>query len=192
MPLDLPRSMGFGATQPPTRLLLTHKPGAGLTAMRMWCCVKAAKSTQLKCEKGETMKITIDQKNADKIMAALEAVNGRAREHTFCMFLQLSSLAEQAEKELTALVNKSDAAGALYIATSGGEMPNSYKYARAATKVTLERGSKNWFLISVEPAAIYNSGGNEYLILSPSQDAKAVERLRSKYRVTKPNITLAA
>ena len=138
------------------------------------------------------MKITIDQKNADKIMAALEAVNGRAREHTFCMFLQLSDLAEKAEKELIALVKKSDAAGAVYVATSGREMPNSYKYARVATKVILERGAKSWFLISVEGAAIYNSGGDEYLILNQTQDTKAVERLRSKYRIAKPRLTIAA
>jgi hypothetical protein len=138
------------------------------------------------------MKIAIDLKNADKIMAALEAVNGRAREHTFCMFLQLSDLAEKAEKELTALVNKSDAAGALFIATSGHEMPKSYKYPRVATEVILERGAKGWFLTSVAGAAIYNSGGKGYLVLTPSQDAKAVERLRLKYRITKPQISRAA
>lgn len=161
-------------------------------AVHMLSCVGAANSTQLKCEKGTIMKIAIDPKNADKIMAALEAVNGRAREHTFCMFLQLSDLAEKAEKELTALVKKSDAAGALFIATSGHEMPKSYKYPRVATEVILERGAKGWFLTSVTGGTIYNSGGKGYLVLTPSQDSKAVELFRSRYRVTKPNITLAA
>jgi hypothetical protein len=131
------------------------------------------------------MKIAIETKNKDKICEALAAINGKAREHTFSTYAQIFEIAQDAEILLTKLVNKCDAVGAVYTATSGDKMPNSYKYVRIATKVILTRGSKGWFLTDIKTDSVWSSGGSKGLTLTTGQDSKAVERLRLKYKIDK-------
>lgn len=139
------------------------------------------------------MKISIETKNKDKICEALGTVNGKAREHTFCTYAQIFVIAQDAEILLTELVNKCDAIGAVYTAISGDKTPNSYKYARIATKVILTRGAKGWFLTDIKTDSVWSQGGHKWLTLTTGQDAKAVERLRLKYKIDKHlYLTIAA
>ena len=129
------------------------------------------------------LKIAITAANAAKIEAALEVVNRGFFVDTFSSFDQIAREADNAERALLALVNKGDAKGAYYVTISGDAISYARRYARAGTKAVLDRGSKGWFLVEVRAVPVYKEGGPKWLVLTPAQDAKAIERLRKSYRV---------
>jgi hypothetical protein len=129
------------------------------------------------------MKIAITPANAAKIEAALKVINRDFVAHTFSTFDQIAREADNAEAAVLKLINKGDAPGAYYVTVSGDAVPNAYRYARSGTKVVLDRGSKGWFLVELRVVPVYQAGGPEWLVLTPAQDAKAIERLRKAYRV---------
>jgi hypothetical protein len=126
-----------------------------------------------------------------QLQAALDAANGRARTHTFAGSTQLFRLAEAGERKLNALgVAKPRRKGAYVLATSGGTMPRAYKFVRELTDIRIERRAAGWYLTSVEKVSGYQGGF--LLVLTPQQDAEAVETLRMKYEFagSKPSKTL--
>jgi hypothetical protein len=129
--------------------------------------------------------VKITDKNADAIVAALAAVNGKATAHAWTYFGEIDYLARVAEKQLLDLIGSQKAAvGAAFRATSGSKVANAYKYTRSGTAVTLERRSTGWFLVHAAEETLYpNTGGDRRLILTQAQDAKAVEVLRSTYTI---------
>lgn len=129
--------------------------------------------------------IKITDKNSAAICAALAAVNGKATEHTWTTFGDIDYLAKVAERQLVDLVGSEKAAvGARYKATSGNKVAKAYKYTRAGTAIILERRSTGWFLVDAVFVTLYpNTGGARVLTLTPDQDAKAIEVLRSSYLV---------
>ena len=129
------------------------------------------------------MKIAITAANAAKIEAALKVVNRGFVAHTFSTFDQIAREADNAERSLLALVNKGDAKGAYYVTISGDAVPNALRYARCGTKVVLDRGAKGWFLVELRATPVDKAGGPKWLVLTPAQDAKAIERLRQTYVV---------
>ena len=129
------------------------------------------------------MKIAIRADNAAKIEAALNVVNRGFVAHTFSTFDQIAREADNAERALLALVNKGDAKGAYYVTISGDAISYAPRYARTGTKVVLDRGFKGWFLVELRVVPVYQAGGPKWLVLTPAQDAKAIELLRKSYRV---------
>lgn len=133
------------------------------------------------------MKIKVESKNSALIEEALEAVNGRAHQHAYTRFDQIEALAAFSEKDVLALVGSHKAVvGAVVESTSGGKVSNAYakrSRVRIGTTVTLERCATGWFLVGVAAAEIFQEGGKTRLTLTEAQDAEAVRRLRSQYRV---------
>lgn len=131
------------------------------------------------------MKIKIAPENAEALEAALVKVNGKSSSHTYDSFFHLDFIATDAEAILEHLkLPKRIRSGAEVVSISGGRVPNSYKYARRATLVTLTRGSSAWFLTPVKPATVYKEGGGpDRLYLTKEQDCEAVSNFRSQYKV---------
>ena len=126
--------------------------------------------------------IKIHKPNAEAIEAALKAANGTAVEHTFTTFEEVSALAEEAEKQVSALLPIKGRPGARYVKASGDSVPNSYRGRRVATGVVLERHSLAWYLVSVERVMLFQTGGGPgQLCLTKEQDVEARERFASQY-----------
>lgn len=132
------------------------------------------------------MKIAIGLVHDAKINQALLTVNGKACDHTFTRGSQIWELSKIAESRLENLgLPKKYRQGARFEAVSGEPVPNKYKYSRHATKIILERGTSDWFLISVSRETIYASGGYNILRVSEKQDAAIVAIVRQSYGVFK-------
>ena len=137
--------------------------------------------------------IKITQANAQKIVAALAAVNGRATAHAYTEYHEIARAAEAAERRLEGLgIQKAARAGAVLWSVSGHSVPSAYKYSRQATGVRLERRATGWFFASASPVTIWKEGGASDLLLTEEQDARAVEVLRMGYRVQRPVAAIAA
>jgi hypothetical protein len=116
----------------------------------------------------------------EKCAAALAAVNGDAKAHTYTIYA-LAAVAARAEAQLDSLgLTQAQRAGAVVHCTSGGSVPNAYKYSRALTSATLTRTSGGWWLTAA--SCINAWEGFEALYLTESQDAAAVAHLRKGYR----------
>lgn len=116
----------------------------------------------------------------EKSAAALAAVNGDAREHTYTPYT-LEQVAVRAEAQLAALgLTLAQRAGAVVHCVSGGSVPNAYKYSRALTRATLTRTSGGWWLTAASRVNAWE--GYEALYLTPGQDAAAIAHLRKGYR----------
>ena len=128
--------------------------------------------------------IKITQSNARKIEAALREINLKSTAHTYTSFDQIEELIVDAEKRLTnLLVAKKYFVGARFNATSGGAVPNSYKYSRDATSVTLTRKLTGWFLTDAVSTKVYKEGGKKCLRLTEDQDAIVYKVVRTNYQV---------
>lgn len=132
------------------------------------------------------MKIKISKENYDKIQGELDAVNGKATQHTYWLAGQIAELADAAEKQAVALLgSKKASAGAIYRSCSGKAVAGRYDYTRKATLVELTRGTTGWCLTAVSTATIYQHSGASYLMLTEAQDAIAVAKCRDQYRMQK-------
>ena len=121
------------------------------------------------------MKIKIE-----KCAAALAAVNGDAKAHTYTA-LDLNMVADRAEAQLDSLgLTQAQRAGAVVHCVSGGSVPNAYKFSRWLTRATLTRTRTGWWLTDASRVAGW--AGFEALYLTPGQDAAAIAYLRKGYR----------
>lgn len=112
--------------------------------------------------------------------AALAAVNGDAREHTYAA-LDLRAVADRAEAQMAALgLALAQRAGAVVHCVSGGSAAQTYKYRRALTRAALTRTSGGWWLSAASCVSAWE--GFETLYLTEPQDAAAVAHLRKGYR----------
>ncbi|MFZ4536880.1 hypothetical protein [Propionivibrio sp.] len=129
------------------------------------------------------MKIKIDIKNVTAIQAVLNQANGRSTAHTFTSAAEIIERAANAEQQLASLgLIKSLRAGATATASSGGSLPNAYKYQRIVGAVTLVRGSSAWFLVSATTGDSWcKKAGETRIALTSSQDAAVTEIFRSGY-----------
>lgn len=92
------------------------------------------------------MKIKITDANLDAVQAALNAVNGRARAHTYTAS-NILALAQGAEAKLKSLrIPSRLRSGATVHATSGDKLAKAYKGKVIRTYATLVRGSRDWFI----------------------------------------------
>ena len=132
------------------------------------------------------MNTKISHSNFAKIDARLFAANGKSAGHAYTTVAELVALVEGIEDNLAALnISKKDRRGAVAYCTSGHKVPNSYKYRRNATCVTVMRGPSFWFLTDVSNTSIDNSGGSKKLRLSVAQDGIVVAAIRKQYYVAK-------
>jgi hypothetical protein len=132
--------------------------------------------------------IKITQASTAKIEDALREINLRSTAHTYIQFVQIEALSSDAEKRLTnLLVAKKYFTGAVFAATSGGAVANSYKYSRDATSVTLLRKAGGWYLVEAVSTVIYKEGGKKTIRLTAAQDAIVYKETRKKYEL-QPNI----
>jgi len=126
--------------------------------------------------------IKITQANSKKIEESLRQINLKSTAHTYVNFAQIEELIVDAESRLISLlVAKKYFVGAIFDATSGGAVPNSYKYSRDATRVTLTRKSSGWYLVAAVSAVIYKDGGKKILRLTAAQDAIVCQKVRTNY-----------
>ena len=98
--------------------------------------------------------IAITFENRDAIEASLEAVNGRAQSFTVNNFYDVKSVADDAEKKISALP-KADRVGARCVYVPAGASSKAYKYAAKSTRIEMERKRTGWVLIDVKEASIY-------------------------------------
>ena len=128
--------------------------------------------------------IKITQSNSKKIEEALRKINLRSTAHTFVNFAQIEELIVDAEKRLTNLLGaKKHFLGAIFDATSGAAVANSYKYSREATRVTLTRKPTGWYLVDAVSTIIYKDGGKKTLRLTAAQYAIVYKEVRTNYQV---------
>jgi protein involved in temperature-dependent protein secretion len=128
--------------------------------------------------------IKITQSNSQKIEAVLREVNQKSTAHTYVSFADIENLTVDAESRLTELLSaKKHFTGAVFAATSGGAVANSYKYPRDATSVTLTRKPTGWFLTDAVSTKVYKDCGKKILRLTEAQDAIVYKVVRTNYQV---------
>ena len=126
--------------------------------------------------------IKITQANSQKIEAVLREINLKSTAHTYVRFDHIEALVADAESRLINLLKaKKHFAGAIFDATSGFAVGNSYKYSREATRVTLTRKGSGWFLTDVVSTVIYKDAGKKILRLTCDQDAIVYKKVRTNY-----------
>ena len=133
------------------------------------------------------MKIKINEKNEDKITAALIAANGGCRSHTYSDWTEIRSVAVAAEAKLAGVgLTAKSRAGATALACSGRSVPNAYKYARTVTRVQMIRGGTDWYLTEIVAISTHDRRGERTRIfLSAAQAQTAVEKFSEQFTVTK-------
>jgi hypothetical protein len=125
----------------------------------------------------------------DALTAALTAVNGTARSHTYTAGQHLRELAMDAEARLAALgIPVSSRAGAELHAKSGDALPNAYAKAGRSvirTTVVLRRLKAGWVCTEIKRIEDYpTSRPFTRLHLDVVQDEQAVAKLRATYSRT--------
>ena len=130
----------------------------------------------------------INTKNPAKVQSALSAVNGTARTHTYTNSSDVIGLARRADETRIRLrLTKQDAIGMRCEYTSGDAVATAYKYGRIVTRVTLQYCRTGWFMVACMRDDCHGTtgGDHESVILTTSNDAAAVAKLRSQYTVKK-------
>lgn len=139
------------------------------------------------------LNIKINEANKVAIEAALHAVNGKSRTHTYTELTEIVRLAERAEDALAKVgLPLKLRTGAAWTETSGDEVANAYKNNRAGTAVRLERRSTGWVLASAAKVTLYKEGGGMgRLSLTQTQADEATRRFRWQFSVIKPVAAVA-
>ena len=122
-----------------------------------------------------TTQIKIHAANAQRIIDALKAVNGRAARHSFTTYGEVAIVARDAESVLDTLrVLKADRPGTTATMVSGSKLPNSYKYAPSRTVISMARRTAGWYLTNV--AASSDCGATHQPRLRSIISAAAAQR----------------
>ena len=121
--------------------------------------------------KTKRMRIKLTIKNNAAINAELLKVNGKAEAFTVICTNQILQAIKRAEEKLAALP-KSQWKGAKVMFRPAGPSANSYKYNAKSTRVYLERGATDWFLVKVQEDAV-SPKEKEFLYITISADQAA-------------------
>ena len=129
------------------------------------------------------MKIKVTE--TEKVIALIRSVNGKSGKHTFSNSYELEHIATIAEQMLEHLgLPKKYRKGAIMTTYSGRPVAKSYSYTRKGNKVTMIRGSSDWFISDLVICDLYtNSGGKKLLNITKAQDAEIVKSTRSHYSI---------
>ena len=117
------------------------------------------------------MRIKLTIKNNSAINAELAKVNGKAESFTITCTNQILQAIKRAEEKIAALP-KSQWKGAKVMFRPAGPSANSYKYNAKSTRVYLERGATDWFLVKVQEDAVFPKQ-KEFLYITISADQAA-------------------
>jgi len=103
---------------------------------------------RLSYEDGEKMDATI--------ASILKLVNGRAISQTFTHRYEVRDAAHEVERTLDSFgIPKKNRRGIIAEVESGGVLSSAYKYDAVTTTITIERGSRDWFLTDVRASKTY-------------------------------------
>ena len=130
------------------------------------------------------MKIKLCKQNYDKINALLLAVNGKAEEHTITDTGEITYVISRARRDLheAGITGRNQQGAKITVVSSFNKMPNSCRYKRKVTMVTLYRGKDHWFVTSIRSLELSpNQHGGVTLTLADWQEKHvsvlAVKRL---------------
>tara|TARA_R110000851_G_scaffold112326_1_gene236425 strand:- start:853 stop:1263 length:411 start_codon:yes stop_codon:yes gene_type:complete len=134
--------------------------------------------------------LKISHENTDKINLALKKTNQSATTHTYTQYYEISSLVDEAERELNNIdLPKSRQTLVKYVATSGGSVSNSYKFQRKITKITLLKRKAGWYILSLDSAFVYpNCTVRSGLHYTQAQIDFLCERFRDMLRVQRSKL----
>ena len=130
------------------------------------------------------MKIKLHKENYDKINDLLLVVNGKAEEHTLTETGEIAFAVATASHKLqqTGITGRNQQGAKIAVVSSFNKMPNSYRYKRKVTVVTLYRGKDHWFVTNIQSRELFpNQHGGVTLTLADWQEKHvavlAVKRL---------------
>ncbi|WP_417842123.1 hypothetical protein [Terasakiella sp.] len=128
----------------------------------------------------------INTNDTAKVIEAIHAVEGRS--YVNCLtFTQVIDLTLEADEYLEALsLPRQCWVGAQFFYRPAGPWAKSYNYAQGATSCTIERGSRDWFLVNVERTSVYPQSPQRFTCYLPRQTAEVAHRqLDKKFLVLK-------
>jgi hypothetical protein len=117
------------------------------------------------------MRIKVSIQNNAAISAELLKVNGKAESFTITSANQILQAVARAEQKLSA-IPKAQWRGAMVMFRPAGPSANSYKYNAKSTRVFIERGATDWFLVNIQPDAV-SPKEKEFLHITISADQAA-------------------
>lgn len=133
------------------------------------------------------MKINLAQTDANvaAVEAALAAVNGKSESFTITSWWAVSEVAKKAEELLrVAGIPKAARNGIIVSHMPAGPSARSYKYAARSTRVTITRGSSDWYLTDVQAVSVYpRSAAQTATKISPEQRAIIIDHALDPFRV---------
>ena len=136
------------------------------------------------------MKLKITTDNATKIFDALHEVNGKANSFTISSFNAVADFAEAVEKMLEqSQLPKAERAGVVAVIKPAGPWASAYKYAAKSTSITLERGSKDWYLTGIAETSVYPKQKESMTVkVTPAQRDTIARKALETYVVMKPAV----
>lgn len=117
------------------------------------------------------MRIKVSIQNNAAINAELLKVNGKAESFTITCTNQILQAIKRAEQKLSA-IPKAQWRGSQVMFRPAGPSANSYKYSAKSTRVYLQRGATDWFLVKVQEDAV-SPKEKEFLHIAISADQAA-------------------
>lgn len=127
--------------------------------------------------------LKIEEKNKDKINAALSEVNGNATTHTFNDYSEVIECMTIFENKLLPLPVKLQT-GCFMTFLSGDKVANSYKYARQATSMRIIKKSTGFFIDDIQSKKISNYGGKNSKVNIPKESLDyLIDKIKDSYIV---------
>ena len=119
-----------------------------------------------------------------KVVAALASVNGRATAHTVTAAHEVREIAKSAEQLLEAAgMTKAERRGATATFQPAGPARN-YKWAAKSTRITLERGASDWFVVGVAAINMFPAQAERLDVAIPARShASFVARWSARFQV---------
>ena len=136
----------------------------------------------------DDMKLKISTDNATKIFDALATVNGKANSFTISSFNAVVDYAEAVEKMLHhSQLPKAERAGVIAVIKPAGPWATAYKYAAKSTAITIERGSKDWYLTGIAETSVYPKQKESTVVkVTPAQRDSIARKALEPYTVIQP------
>jgi len=136
------------------------------------------------------MKINLTRTDANvaAVNAALADVNGKASAFAITSWAQVMEVAQEAERRLEAAgLPKATRKGAVVAYRPAGPSAKAYKYAARSTRVTITRGSSDWYLTDVQAVSVYPRSVEQTATnISPEQRAIIIDHALEAFRVVAP------
>lgn len=121
------------------------------------------------------MRIKVADDNLTEIWDVLDETNGNAKKHV-ALPGDVFAVATKAEESLSSRgLTARERVGAQVVWHGAGASALAYRYKMVRTRITLTRGTKDWFLTDVKRVGVYPKQGEHYRIsISPAQRDRIV------------------